>query len=231
MNYFFDENQFQYKTDIKLIKIFFLLFIIFVFFVNFKYNLKDNILNNYPYFIKCNFCKNINVLDNNDLLLINKNTKIENILILIQIIPFLKNNLFLNLQNNKNLFIFLKNIFFEKIVGKFKIKINKNDIYYIINHFNEILNYRWEIFPKIEIINSVRYIINNYYNEFCLDIFDKILNLNLEHYLQNKKDILSYKDIKILISKFFCIYLLIANIGSYQKEKCIGRGTSGRVIK
>lgn len=68
-------------------------------------------LNNYPNFIKCNFCKNIIKVNKNDLLLINKKTKIENILILIQIIPFLRNNLFLNLHDNKSLFKILKNIF------------------------------------------------------------------------------------------------------------------------
>lgn len=192
---------------IYLIKIIIQLFIIFFSFLSIKYSLKRNTLNNYPNFIKCNFCKNIIKVNKNDLLLINKKTKIENILILIQIIPFLRNNLFLNLHDNKSLFRILKNIFSVNIIGNYEIRIKKTDIYYIIKNFNEILNFKWEILPKIEIINSVRFIINNYYNEVCLDIFDKILNFNFESYILINKQKLSYKDIKILMSKLLFIFI------------------------
>ena len=51
----------------------------------------------------------------------------------------------------------------------------------------------------------VRYIINNYYNESFLEIFDKALNLNLRLYIQNKKNKFSLKEIKQLMSKLFSL--------------------------
>ena len=158
-------------------------------------------LNNYPYFISFHFINNIFIKDNDDLLLDLEKTKIENILILIEIIPFLKKNLFLNLQNKKKLYPFFNKIFNRKNIDDYNIIINKTDIFYLIQNFKELLDYKWELFPKLKIINSVRFIINNYYNELCLEIFDKALNMNLDLYIQNKKNTLSSKEISRLMGK------------------------------
>ena len=89
-------------------KIIFIFFIIGILIQYIKKSLKMNYLNNYPYFINIHYINNIHIKDNDDLLLNIEKTKIENILILIEIIPFLKNNLIINLQNNKILSLFLK---------------------------------------------------------------------------------------------------------------------------
>lgn len=103
-----------------------------------------------------------------------------------------------------------KKIFYEKeIFNNNTLRITRKDIYYLIVNFNELWNYKWEIFPELEEINKVRYIINNYYNESFLEIFDKALNLNLRLYIQNKKNKFSLKEIKQLMSKLFSFLLNI----------------------
>ena len=103
-----------------------------------------------------------------------------------------------------------KKIFYEKeIFNNNTLRITRKDIYYLIVNFNELWNYKWEIFPELEEINKVRYIINNYYNESFLEIFDKALNFNLRLYIQNKKNKFSLKEIKQLMSKLFSFLLNI----------------------
>jgi len=50
-------------------------------------------------------------------------------------------------------------------------------------------------------LNNLRYIINNYYNESSLIIFQKSLNMNYKLYIQKKNE-MTYKEIKKLLSKF-----------------------------
>ena len=182
-------------------KIILIFFVIVILIQIIKKSFKMDSLNNYPYFISFHFINNIFIKDNDDLLLDLEKTKIENILILIEIIPFLKKNLFLNLQNKKKLYPFFNKIFNRKNIDDYNIIINKTDIFYLIQNFKELLDYKWELFPKLKIINSVRFIINNYYNELCLEIFDKALNMNLDLYIQNKKNTLSSKEISRLMGK------------------------------
>lgn len=52
------------------------------------------------------------------------------------------------------------------------------------------------------------YIINNYYNKICLEIFDKALNMNLNLYIRNKKKKISFKEINRLMSKLLRIFLI-----------------------
>ena len=49
--------------------------------------------------------------------------------------------------------------------------------------------------------NCLRYIINNYYNETLLNIFDKSLNLNLKRYIKIMKNNLSFNEFNNLMSK------------------------------
>ena len=74
--------------------------------------------------------------------------------------------------------------------------------YYLVQRFNEIINYKWEIIPDLNLINQLRYIINNFYNEYCLDLFDKALNFNLNNYIKINKTNFSSKDINNLMSKY-----------------------------
>ena len=62
------------------------------------------------------------------------------------------------------------------------------------------MNYKWEIIPNKNIINIIRYTINNYYDETFLDLFDRFLNLNYKYYLES--NVLSFENQISLMSKF-----------------------------
>ena len=72
---------------------------------------------------------------------------------------------------------------------------------YLLEKFNDLINYKWEFIPNKELLNNIRYIINNYYNNSYLEIFDKSLNLNFKYFLRNKKDYLSLSELNALMSK------------------------------
>lgn len=203
-----------------------IIIISFCLFINFKriVQRKDKTL---KYYFKYNICKfllfknNFNCLrqiyknknfyeyieqnDKNINLKINlKTTKIENILILIGIIPFLKNNSkILYKINSKEIYCLFRKIFINKKIKNRIIKINENDFHCFIDNFNYLINYKWELIPDEDIINNIRYILNKYYNKSCIELFDKSLNANLKDYIDNKKNILSFKTINKLMSKLF----------------------------
>lgn len=176
----------------------------------------------------------IEINENIQLLLNIKNTRIENIFILIGIFPFLKNNSSITFTiNDKETYKLFKYIFKNKEIKRKSIRINKEDFHFILEKFNDLIRYNWEIIPNKNISQTIRYIINNYYNETYLDIFDESLNLNFKYYIDKKKTELSNEQIKELMCKFKIFYLfvffVIVNVGAYEKEKCIGKGSQGRV--
>ena len=182
-----------------------------------NYNCSNNI------FMDKNFYENILEINQKINLFINiKKTKIENIFLLIGIVPFLKNNSSIIYKiNKKEIFKLFKNIF-KKIKIKNKIiKINENNFKFFIEKFNELINYKWEIIPTKTISNNIRYIINNYFNESCLEIFDKSLNFNFKYYLKNRKKQFSSGEINDLISKFYIIKnkLYSQKILEFMKKK------------
>ena len=172
---------------------------------------------------KCskNFFENDNLyldifeINSNVNLLINfKKSKLENILLLLSIIPFLKNNSTLSYKiNDKDIYKFLKKILKKKIKYKI-IKLDYNDLYLFNITMKELLYYEWEYIPKQIIMNHFRYIINNYYNEINLDSFQNILNINYKAYINNKINEMTYKEINNLLSK-----IIILNIYIYKKKK------------
>lgn len=168
--------------------------------LNFKidYNCSNNI------FIDNNFYENILEINQKINLFVNiKKTRIENILLLIGIIPFLKNNSSIIYKiNKKEIFKLFKNIFKYNIINNKFVKLNEYNFNNFIEKFNELINYKWEIIPTKIISNNIRYIINNYYNESCLEIFEKSLNLNIKFYLKKEKKPLSLIKINDLMSKF-----------------------------
>jgi len=201
-----DKNKFTFINI--YIKIFFFLSL---FIIGIKYTIKSNInLINYnfinPILYKY-FKGNINILKkkNLDFLFNEKKSKIENIMNLIEYLPLLKNSIIINKNKNKNIYEFFKSVFINKKIKNNIIKIDKKYFYYLKQNFNEIINYKWELIPKLKKLNIVRHIINNYYNEFCLDIFDKSLNINLNYFIKNNKLNLSFKDIVELMSKYLLI--------------------------
>lgn len=174
---------------------------------------------------KCskNFFENDNLyldifeINSNVNLLINfKKSKLENILLLLSIIPFLKNNSTLSYKiNDKDIYKFLKKILKNKIKYKI-IKLDYNDLYLFNITMKELLYYEWELIPKQIIMNHFRYIINNYYNEINLDSFQNILNINYKAYINNKINEMTYKEINNLLSK-----IIILNIYIYKKKKIL----------
>ena len=170
-----------------------------------KYNCYNNLFNNtkiYDYLIEIN--------QNIDLIVNIKKTTIENIFLLIGILPFLKNNSTLTFKiKDKKIYKVFKSIHKNKKLRR-EIKINKYDFHLFYEKFNDLINYKWEIIPNQNISKTIRYIINNYYNKTCLYIFDKSLNLNIKYYIENNKYQLSKEQIINLMCKItYLIYFFV----------------------
>ena len=110
--------------------------------------------------------------------------------------------------NDKEIYILFKCIFKNRKIRK----INNISIYdypILEENFNDLINYKWELIPNHNIQKILRFIINKYYNETCVDIFDKSLNFNLKNYINNRKKELSIKQIKQLMCKYKLFYYII----------------------
>ena len=188
------------------IKIFFLIISLYLISNKYIINKKNNKFNNYmnitDYYNLNFFQINAKNLDNYFFLINDNKTQIENIFILIGIIPFLKKKIKITKKNIK-IYAFFRNILGIK---KSIIFISKSHLHFIIKKFKYILFYKWQIIPKKQLIDTLRYIINNYYNEACLKIFDQALNLNLNYYIKNHKNKLSLKEINELMSKLYYLF-------------------------
>lgn len=131
-----------------------------------------------------------------------KKSSIENLLLIIAIVPFLKYNSTIHYKiNNKNIYLLFKNLFNYKRIKQGNIIIDINDLEIIKNQFDILLNYKWELLPKKEVLDSIRYIINNYYNDYCSQIFDTLLNKNYKYQIQNNINYMSQASFEKLISK------------------------------
>ena len=53
-------------------------------------------------------------------------------------------------------------------------------------------------------LDNLRYVINNFYNESNFNIFQKTLNTNYDFYIQRKRKEINYIDLISLLSK--CYY-------------------------
>lgn len=168
-----------------------------------NYNCYNKIFNNIHFYEDI-----IEINENVQLFLNIKKTRIEHIFILIGIFPFLKNNSSITYKiNDKETYKLFKHIFKNKHMKR-SIIINKEDFHFIIEEFKDLLSYNWKLIPNNNISQTIRYIINNFYNETFLDIFDKSLNLNIKYYIKKKKGEISNEQIKELMCKFKN-YLLI----------------------
>ena len=54
-------------------------------------------------------------------------------------------------------------------------------------------------------LDHLRYIINNYYNDSNLILFQESLNKNYKSYIQNKRNEMTYDDLMNLLSKLIII--------------------------
>lgn len=167
------------------------------------------LFNNYNFFYEVkDIKKNVN------LCIKKQKTFIENLVIIVAIIPFLKYNNSIYYKNN-NRFIneLLKYGFTFNYTEDNKIIMNINDFDKIKNEFDKLINYKWELIPSHKVLDNLRYIINNYYDDSCLNIFEESLNNNYNYYIRNNIHNLSKNEIKKLLSKL-PIFLLF-NIRKY----------------
>lgn len=153
-------------------------------------------------FINDNFFDDVKSIKNDTkLFIIEKDTKIENLLLLIGLIPYFDNGLKIKIKiNKKNYSLFLQENFERKIGGKI-IMIQKNDYERKKKELINLLDYIWEIFPSNKILKIIRYSINNFFGEAFLTKFENILNKNIVHYFKIKKNTLSVDEKNELFSK------------------------------
>ena len=169
----------------------------------FYFTINYNCSSKFSYY---DFYEDVVEINNNIDLLINiKIPKLENILLLLGIIPFLQKNSTLSYKiNNKEIYIYAKKIFKNKKIKHKIIKLDYNDF----NVFNEIivelLNNKWEMIPDKVMLDNLRYIINNYYNDSNFNIFQKSLYMNYDFYIKRKRKEITYSDLVSLLNK--CYY-------------------------
>ena len=156
-------------------------------------------------FVNNDFYEDIKEINSNIDLLINiKISKLENIFLLLGIFPFLKNNSTLSYKiNNKEIYNFIKELFKNKNkkINHKIIKLDFIDFKTVNEKLEELLNYRWELIPEKIILDNIRYIIDNYYNESNFDIFQKSLYMNYNFYIQLKKKEITFNNLVNLLSK------------------------------
>ena len=215
----------EYNTIKKIFIKFFILFLIIIIIIiilDEKYNNKDvNILEDYfsqsicKYFYftinyNCSskfsnnfFYEDVLEINNNINLIMNiKISKLENIALLLGIIPFLKKNSTLSYKiNNKEIYNYIKKLFNNKKIKHKIIKWEYNDFNTFNEKMEELLSYKWELIPEKIILDNLRYIINNYYNESNSNIFQKSLYMNYDFYIQEKRKEITYSDLVSLLSK------------------------------
>lgn len=175
----------------------------------FNFSIDNKHLNNIEKYYKntvlinSTFLDNIEYIEKNiDFFLLNlEKTKIENIFILIILFPFLKTNTSLIYKiENRNDYKIFRNIFKSKNIKKLN-RVYLNNLTLLFDQFYDLIFNEWEILPEQNLLNTVRFIINSYYNESFLKIFDKSLNINLKLYIENANNI-NFDIINKLMSKF-----------------------------
>ena len=190
-------DEVYYKKDVNSLKDYFSQSICQFLYFTINYNCLSKFYNN-------DFYEDVLEINNNiDLLMNIKITKLENIILLLGIIPFLKKNstLFYKI-NNKEIYNYIKKIFKNKKINHKIIKLSYNDFYIFNEKVEELLSYKWELIPEKVILDNLRYIINNYYNESNLNIFQKSLYMNYDFYIQRKRKEITYSDLESLLSKY-----------------------------
>lgn len=158
---------------------------------------KDTLLNNYNFFYdieKINSDINL-IIDIKDF------SYIENVIFLIAIIPFIKNSSSIIYKiNNKKLFLAIKNKLNLKLINK-TFNITSDNPEFIKDIFINLLNYKWEFIPSQNILDITRYIINNYYAQSQLLLFEQSLNKNYEYFIHNSDYSIINSNLDKLISK------------------------------
>ena len=190
-------------------KIFSLVIFTIILYISIGIKLKYEIILDYPKFILDEYKNIFDTLNKrNNFDLFRKKNKIENIFILIIIFPFLKKEILITKKNP--IYELLSRMIHSK--NNEIIKINKNLKNFFFHRFKDLLYYKWEILPNKNQTNYLRHILYHYYNEDCLNIYEKSLNLNIKYFFDNY-DKKSYEIITDLMSK---IYLNIIYIRKFR---------------
>lgn len=192
-------NEVNHKKDINNLENYFSQSICKILYFTINYNCSLNLFTNNDFY------EDIKEINSNIDILINiKISKLESIFLLLGIIPFLKNNSTLSYKiNNKEIYNFIKELFKNKNkkINHKIIKLNFIDFKTFNEKLEELLNYKWELIPKKIILDNIRYIIDNYYNESNFDIFQKSLYMNYNIYIQLKKKEIAFNNLVNLLSK------------------------------
>lgn len=145
-----------------------------------------------------------------DYLLLDADKNIDNLFILTLILPFIKKNCTIIYKiKNRKIYKYLNKTFTIKTLKKiYPIKL-KDLKHKIFDKYNDSIYYKWEKIYDTNLINNLRYIINNYYNHSFLEIFDKSLNFNFKIKIQNINYFLAYEKIDELMSKFLINIIII----------------------
>jgi len=197
---FFDKEL--YKKDINYLEDYFSQSICNFFYLSINYNCPSKLSMNNDFYEEA-----LGINNNIDLLINIKISKLESIILLLGILPFLKNNSTLCYKtNSKENYNFVKKFFKNKKIKHKIIKFDYNDFNTFNEKIVELLNYKWEIIPEKFILDNIRYIINNYYNESNFDIYQKSLYINYNFYIQKAKIDINLKDLVSLLSK--CYYYI-----------------------
>lgn len=162
-----------------------------------KSNCAEEIFTNYNFFYEIEYIKrDINIFV--DL----EKSFIENLFLIIGIIPFLKFNSTINYSiNNKGSQKLYKIILNYKKKKDNIIPINIEDLPTFKKRFYRSINYIWEISLSKKILDIMRFIIDNYYGDNCYNIYEEALNKNYIYIIKNKINNLSNLVSEKLISK------------------------------
>lgn len=190
-------EEVNHKKDINNLKDYFSQSICKILYFTINYNCSLKLFTNKDFY------EDIKEINSNIDLLINiKISKLENIFLLLGIIPFLKNNSTLSYKiNNKEIYNFIKELFKNKKIIHKIIKLDFIDFKAFNEKLEELLNYKWELIPEKIILDNIRYIIDNYYNESNFDIFQKSLNMNYNFYIRLRKKEITFNNLVNLLSK------------------------------
>ena len=123
--------------------------------------------------------------------------QIENIFLLIAILPFLKTEVYIT--KNLDIHEFFKRMF--ELNNNENIIINKNSVFYLSKKCRQIFFYNWEYLPSRNKTNYIRHILYHHYNVDCLKAYEDSLNLNIKNYIELKRDNLEHNQIQDLLSK------------------------------
>lgn len=145
----------------------------------------------------------IKINEYNDLIFSNiERSKIKNILFLVAIFPYLndKSIIICNIKT-KHIYNLFKSIFTNGIITSKHIIFTKYDLKYLLLNYNKLIYNKWETIPDDKFLKVIRYVINKYYNESFLNLFELALNLNFKYFFQSQNNNFTFNEIDKLMSK------------------------------